>query len=90
MLGRYLPREGSEEVCISFRYGQWLHQTWSAEAIAQHAFRCPIDGALYANAHKVQHDGQTISRRAYEAMVAERAPPAPQTITGPFGSVRSF
>lgn len=90
MLGRYLPREGSEEVCTSFRYGQWLHQTWSAEAIAQHAFRCPIDGALYANAHKVQHDGQTISRRAYEAMVAERAPPAPQTITGPFGSVRSF
>jgi hypothetical protein len=74
-------RDGSEEVVYRRYVGRttgvhWQTQQWCANAVLDDAFQCPIDGAWFSNDLAVEHEGQTISRRAYEAMFPP-APPAP-------------
>jgi hypothetical protein len=74
-------QDGSEEVVYRRYVGRttgvhWHTQHWCADAVEQDAFQCPIDGAWFSNDLAVEHEGQTISQRAYEAMCPP-APPAP-------------
>jgi hypothetical protein len=77
--GREQLREGSDTVVYHHAIGRHTgphsyEQLWCADAIENDAFLCPIEGVWFSNTLAVEHEGRTISLRAYQAL----NPPAPQ------------
>jgi hypothetical protein len=81
--GREQLREGSDMVVVNQITGRrphWREQLWCADAIENDAFLCPIDGVWFSNTLAVEHEGRTISLRAYQALNTPAPQPEPPPV----------